>query len=270
MFEDWEVVPEERKWQYEIQPVNTERVNFLNVMQMGPSSLSQFDSLQHITGKGNSGVLIGNWVVVFAADETIRSEVSYLVDAPVAGQKHLVADLKPGLYRVSAGEEILEDIHVAENDNTAFFTTQCTNSACNVSLAWQQYGVVIQLEMPSHFFHTGETAYTRVIVSNTNPSTFTGYPLFVLLDVYGQYFFAPGFSSFDYFDRNFPNGDTVVEVIPEFIWPESVGTASGLFWFAAFTNPEMTALFGNLDVCARSRYLHHPASDVLRRSKTTT
>ena len=76
------------------------------------------------------------------------------------------------------------------------------------------------------------------------------YPLFVLLDVYGRLFFAPGFSeSFDNYLAAYPAfepGATHVEVIPEFLWPENAGSAENIIWIAALTNPEITEIAGDI------------------------
>jgi len=70
--------------------------------------------------------------------------------------------------------------------------------------------------------------------------------LFVILDVYGTLFFAPGFSDFDYFMLDASPGESEIEVLPEFIWPAGTGQAASIRWLAALTNPDMTALTGSI------------------------
>ena len=87
-----------------------------------------------------------------------------------------------------------------------------------------------------------------VEVCNTRSYTLKDFPLFVVLDVYGQYYFAPGFSTvFDKYDAEFAPGNTHVEVLPEFYWPQGVGSAGGIIWYSALTNPNMTELVGEMD-----------------------
>lgn len=77
----------------------------------------------------------------------------------------------------------------------------------------------------------------------------TGYPLFVVLDVYGNYYFAPSFSSFDsYLDDypSFPEGLAEIQVLPQFEWPAGAGSADSIIWYAAFTDPSMSELFGTM------------------------
>ncbi|MBN1297238.1 M1 family metallopeptidase [bacterium] len=107
------------------------------------------------------------------------------------------------------------------------------------------------LEMPSDHILAGDTVWCRVHVDNFTVQPLDGYPLFVILDVYGQLFFAPSFSDFDsYLDAypSWPLGRTTVNVLPSFTWPAGAGTAGGIVWYAGLTVPDMTALFGELDL----------------------
>jgi hypothetical protein len=75
-----------------------------------------------------------------------------------------------------------------------------------------------------------------------------GYPLFVILDILGNLYFAPDFSDFDYYESTYHPGENDVIVLPEFTWPEGAGNFDGALWYAGLTNPEMTELFGSYDV----------------------
>ncbi len=104
------------------------------------------------------------------------------------------------------------------------------------------------VKMPAHMFIAGDPASCSVSVRNAGTSTLSGYPLFTILDVYGSYYFAPGFCDFDYFKWSFPPGLTELTVLPEFTWPENVGSATGIVWYAALVNPEMTELASEMGV----------------------
>ncbi|MBN1355090.1 hypothetical protein JXA40_02355 [bacterium] len=113
---------------------------------------------------------------------------------------------------------------------------------------YQATGVTIV--MPSDMYHRGDLCYCRVTVCNRTGSVISDHPLFVILDIYGSFFFAPSFSDYDNYLTDFfefPEGETVVEVIPAFTWPEGSGTASGILWYAAMTDPAITRLFGEMD-----------------------
>lgn len=103
--------------------------------------------------------------------------------------------------------------------------------------------------MPAHMFRAGDACSCIVTACNATGSIMTGYPLFVILDVYGSYFFAPSFGSFDHYLSDYPSfepGLTEITVLPAFDWPSGVGSANNIIWYAAFTDPAMTALFGSM------------------------
>ncbi|MBN1356485.1 hypothetical protein JXA40_09530 [bacterium] len=108
----------------------------------------------------------------------------------------------------------------------------------------------VALWMPSHMFRAGDVCACKAAVCNSGPDPLAGYPLFVILDVFGSYFFAPSFNTeFDWYLNDypsFPTGSTVVNVLPAFTWPEA-GTAAGLMWYAALTDPNITGLHGEMD-----------------------
>ncbi|MBN1356582.1 hypothetical protein JXA40_10015 [bacterium] len=109
----------------------------------------------------------------------------------------------------------------------------------------------VKLWMPGTMFHAGEPCACSATVLNAEIETLENYPLFVILDVFGQYYFAPSFSDFDNFlscHPTFPIGYTAVSVLPEFAWPAGAGTVAGVRWYAGLTNPGMTALCGTMDI----------------------
>lgn len=105
------------------------------------------------------------------------------------------------------------------------------------------------IEMPYEEYTAGMPCFCHVHVCNTDAVTHTDVPVFVILDVYGMMFFAPSFGAFDYYLDPIPPGMSTVEVLPSFQWPSGAGEAHGINFYAAMTNPEMTALLGDMDVC---------------------
>lgn len=103
--------------------------------------------------------------------------------------------------------------------------------------------------MPSNLFRGGDPCECRATVCNAGGAVISGYPLFVILDVYQTYFFAPSFGEFDNYIEQYPSfasGETVVQVLPSFVWPSGVSAAGGIKWYAALTNPQITELYGTL------------------------
>jgi hypothetical protein len=109
----------------------------------------------------------------------------------------------------------------------------------------------VTLWMPSDFFMPGDLFSCRVTVCNAKPAPLTGYPLFVILDVHGQLFFAPSFTTlFDNYlslYHTFPPGMTDIDVISEFPWPSGVGSAAGIRMIAALTLPDYSEIHGEWD-----------------------
>ncbi len=105
------------------------------------------------------------------------------------------------------------------------------------------------LWMPSDLFHSGEFCSCTVTICNMEGGRIDGYPLFVILEINGIYFFAPDFSSYsNYLDMYpyFDEGPTVITVIPDFQWPAGTGSFYGAHWYAALTNTDITELFGDM------------------------
>ncbi|GEM_PF-3189449 len=103
------------------------------------------------------------------------------------------------------------------------------------------------LTMSTRYPGPGDIVSCIVNVWNPGIGALDGYPLFVILDLMGELYFAPGFSDYDRFDETYPEGMSSVTVLPEFLWPDGVGSCWGAVWYAALTNPEITKLHGNWD-----------------------
>ncbi|MBN1551651.1 right-handed parallel beta-helix repeat-containing protein [bacterium] len=103
--------------------------------------------------------------------------------------------------------------------------------------------------MPYHHYQVNSPCYCRVKICNPTSATYK-LPVFVLLEAYGIYFFAPSFNTgFDYYGNSgghtIPPGESILIVLPQFNWPS--GTGSGVAtWYSAITNPEITGLLGDV------------------------
>lgn len=109
-------------------------------------------------------------------------------------------------------------------------------------------GVV--LEMPDTLFSQGENCYLDALVCNDEGQELVDYPLFVILDVAGDYWLAPGWGhvseGLDFIDQDYPEGETRVSVIPSFPWPGGVGSGSSIIFWGALTDPAITNVVGVL------------------------
>ena len=106
----------------------------------------------------------------------------------------------------------------------------------------------VYVRMPSHSFFPADKVSCTVSIWNVGNATPEETKLIVILDVFDRLYYAPSFSSFDYFEQSFQNGLTELTVISEFTWPSGVGSASGVVWYAALVNPEMTELVSEIGV----------------------
>jgi Peptidase family M28 len=106
----------------------------------------------------------------------------------------------------------------------------------------------VQLWMPATYYHYGDICSCKVFLCNPGSERFENIPLFVVLDIYGMYFFAPSFSDYDVYSIDLEPGKFELSILPEFTWPAESGSMSGITWYAAMTDPQIQALFGEMDV----------------------
>lgn len=103
--------------------------------------------------------------------------------------------------------------------------------------------------MPSDYYRPGDPFRLDVRICCADDTEPVSLPLFVVLNVYGEYFFAPSYTrDIGFFNVDVRPGMQLVVIIQEFPWPENAGEGVGITWFAAMTNPPMTDLFGEMDM----------------------
>ncbi len=173
------------------------------------------------------------------------------VNIPSAGVRHFVfsAERKLNCTQLAHASLTLETF-----DGTAW--TPVDQLDTQIRLAPGQRHVVsveiapelgVRLAMPSHLFLEGDPCNLTCTIGNPGspiPST----PLFVILDAYGSYFFAPGWTqTADWYTRTIATGEETETILPDFAWPGGVGTAENLVFYAAMTDPGITTLLGYLD-----------------------
>ena len=95
-------------------------------------------------------------------------------------------------------------------------------------------------------YYPGDLFSTTVQVCNPQLEPLESHPLFVILDVYDTLYFAPDFSDFNSVNQDYPPGETEVTILDPFLWPEDVGSATGLSWYAALVDPSVSNLVSNL------------------------
>jgi len=105
----------------------------------------------------------------------------------------------------------------------------------------------VTLQMPAHDFKPGDPCYLDAIAGNPG-ELLSSVPLFVILDVFGNYYSAPGWENLNdgisWYTIDLPTGETTTSVLPSFTWPSGVGSAAGLKFYGAMTNAVMNELLG--------------------------
>lgn len=109
----------------------------------------------------------------------------------------------------------------------------------------------VTLDMPGDMFSPGDLFYLNARFCNATADDLIQHPLFILLEVFGEYFAAPSWQSLnaglDNYTQDFPVGETTIVVLPEFNWPSGAGSASGIVLIGALTDPAITTLIGEAD-----------------------
>ncbi len=124
---------------------------------------------------------------------------------------------------------------------TAWAECEMTASACT------ELGVA--LEMPDTYFTPGDECYLQVSVCNNTGSPLMNNPLFVLLEVYGEFWFAPGWTQdAQYYPPPFDSGLTTFNAISTFQWPDTgQDSLQGIKFYGALLNESMNDIYGGWD-----------------------
>ena len=138
--EEWATIPtwvinsDQRKWQSYIDFNNTDSVNILNLIQLGDENMSNFDTLQYFKTNENSTLRIGDWVINFATDETLRNSLSYTVANSIKNMHHFIGDLEDGIYSLKIGNKKQKNITITTKTHSAYFTSDINLSTMQVVL----------------------------------------------------------------------------------------------------------------------------------------
>jgi hypothetical protein len=110
----------------------------------------------------------------------------------------------------------------------------------------------VTLEMPATYFRPGDTCGLQATLGNPG-APLTAVPLFVLLDVAGNYWAWPSWQQLTppltenvhYKLVDVPTGSTELEIIPTFTWPDVQGSLEGITFIGAMVDPAFTGLIGD-------------------------
>jgi M6 family metalloprotease-like protein len=107
----------------------------------------------------------------------------------------------------------------------------------------------IDIDLNSRMYHAGDEFKLSLKIDNPGPQVSTD--VYVLLDVYGQfYYFWPTWSETLNFDtRDLPTGHDSTEILLTFDWPSGAGAGSNIRFWAALLDHTTLQLLGNYDYC---------------------
>ncbi len=96
-------------------------------------------------------------------------------------------------------------------------------------------------------FRPGEPFLLGVTIENLNRLPYYNQPFFVLLDVYGSYYFYPSWThELDFMYIDITQWIKTVPIL-YFDWPEVNDSADGIAFHAAILNSDLTSVIGNID-----------------------
>jgi hypothetical protein len=91
-------------------------------------------------------------------------------------------------------------------------------------------------------FEPGDSFILQIYLYNEPGTFYQDIPLFVMIDLYGQYNWWPGWTEeIQYRLIDFDSTGDMVNIL-NFVWPDNAGTGSNVRIHAALTDPEITQL----------------------------
>lgn len=108
----------------------------------------------------------------------------------------------------------------------------------------------VTLWMPTHLFRPGHLCMLLAFICNPTTTTYSNVPLFVVLDVYGfYYYFKEWTENPDHLlIESLRPGELQMEIIPPFVWPAGAGSLEDLYFYGAMTDPEIIQVIGKLGI----------------------
>jgi len=240
-------------------------------------------AVMRIDGQRVVGAQVDRQVVMFAHEITDVNQASYQV--PGGGLfVHLVTGLTPGRRydiarngaSVGAAEADSGGVvtFAAEGAATFYISGGATPTPTNTptqsgsptptttptptpasartpspTATWDPSEPKVELTLPQFIFRPGDLFYLHATVYQPAPNSSPG-QLAVVLDVVGSYWFWPSWRAFPAIDAqpvNLQPGETEFEIIPEFTWPAGVGALSGIAFWGALLDIELTQILGHFD-----------------------
>ncbi len=136
----------------------------------------------------------------------------------------------------------------------ADFDGQYRPNGANVDVGADEYykpvDLKVELDMPAEHYRPGDAFYLKMHLINGG-DTLRAVPVFCILDVWGTLYFWPEWNEFSYSTRDIHGeADEIIDILPQFLWPEGAGTAENILFYGGCTNTQMTDILGSIDSVA--------------------
>jgi hypothetical protein len=115
---------------------------------------------------------------------------------------------------------------------------------------------MVRLELATDLVHPGDMFWVKGYLENKS-GPLRQVPTFFMLEIYGVFYFWPSWATYDppestgidFRFEDVPHGSRIIEVMPEFIWPDT-GQASlgGMVFYGAMLTQDMSAILGEMAV----------------------
>ncbi len=107
----------------------------------------------------------------------------------------------------------------------------------------------LNLNMPADFYNPSDYFYLDITVENSTPIPITDQRLFVILEIDGNYWFAPEWQAepgiASWYEIAIEPGIQTINVIPQSSWPETTTSLDAVF-YAGITDPKAERLLSNV------------------------
>lgn len=191
-----------------------------------------------ISSRVNTGENV-NWAAITVTDELRGGQLVYWLSND-GGTTWNPAE--PGLPVVfsSTGNDLRWGV-----DLYADYYLEHSPYVTSITTYWNEGTVASELVMNHEHYYGGDTF--RLIMRHTNSGSAVLVDKYILLDVYGMYWYWPSWSESVDFNQDSISSGYTEDVIFDFTWPSNVGEAHDLRFWSALLEPGTANLVGPWD-----------------------
>ncbi len=149
------------------------------------------------------------------------------------------------LYFEGDGDDYFDLQELTWNVTDAYHASQPTPTPTSTPT---DCTVAVDLDISQDTFYPGDLFLLTAYISNEGPDTYDDQPFAVVLDVYGTYFFYPGWTGmFDYTLIDLGIETRELEIL-NFTWPQEPSSGSGIIFYGAVLTNDFLNILGEFDM----------------------